>query len=98
LLLQLEDARPAAVVVLGAGRVRVAGLVEVELLEPGVRAKGTVLGALERRALRGDRERVGLEGRGAVDSGVVDRLPLRLEARAVGVQGDLVGRVDRRRL
>src|SRR5581483_10785286 len=63
-LRQLEDAGPAAAaVVLGAGRVRVARLVEEERPELRVGLELAVLRALERRRVRGLRRDVGVERR-----------------------------------
>ena len=96
-LTELEDRAPAALVlVLGARRVRVAGLVEVELSEAGAGTETSVLRALERGPVGCLGERVRVERRVPVDRGVVDRHPVRLERRAVDVQRGLVRRLQRR--
>src|SRR5262249_17395563 len=97
LLRELEDGVPAAAaVVLDAGRVRVAGLVEEELLELRAGPEEPVLRRIERRAVGRLRSVVRLERRVPVDGGVVNRHPARREDAAVGVQRDLVGRLQRR--
>ena len=103
LLDKLEDRRPPAraalarlrVAVFGAGGVGVPGLVEVELAETGARAEDPVLRSLERRPLRGLRQRVRIEGRVAVDGRVVDGHPVRVECLSVRPQRDLIRRRER---
>jgi hypothetical protein len=74
----------------------VARLVEEELLEPRVGLEASVLRSLERRRVGRLGEFVRVERRVAVDPRVVDRHPFGVERIAVGVQGDLVGAVERR--
>src|SRR6266849_974491 len=84
---QALDRSPAAraagaarlVAVLDAEGVRVARLVEEELLEARAWAELAVLGPLERRPMGCLRERVRVERRAPVDCGVVDGDPLRVE-------------------
>jgi len=64
--------------VLSAEGVRVAGFVEEELLEVRAWPELAVLGSLERRRLRGLRERVRVERRLPVDSRVMDGDPFRV--------------------
>src|SRR5206468_4094503 len=69
-LRELEDRVPAAAaVVLDAGRVRVAGLVEEELLELRAGPEKPVLRPLERRAVLRLRSVVRVERRITVDGG-----------------------------
>src|SRR5882724_6376231 len=102
-LRELEDRRPAAgaararhrVAVLGAGGVRIAGLVKIELAETGAGPEDAVLRPLERRPLRRLRHNVRIERGVALDGCVVDGHPPGVVRLSVRAQRDLIRSEDR---